>query len=184
MRSIQILAGAMALASLSTLMSTAPASAQATDPTVASVKAIYEEVKGYITKSAAQVPEDKYKFQPTKEVRTMGQLFGHIANASAMFCNTAGGMNAGGPASDAEKMTSKADLQKALAAGFAACDHAFMMINAKTASESVTLFGQKHSRIGALAFNNAHLFEHYGNLVTYMRINGMVPPSSAGGGGN
>src|SRR6185503_4160024 len=182
MRSLQVLAGAIVLAALS--ISSAPVSAQAPDPTIASVKAIYESVKGYITKSAAQVPEDKYKYQPTKEVRTMGQLFGHIANASALFCSTAGGMDAGGPASDAEKMTSKAELQKALAAGFAACDHAFAMVNAKNASESVTLFGAKHSRVGALAFNNAHLYEHYGNLVTYMRINGMVPPSSAGGGGN
>jgi uncharacterized damage-inducible protein DinB len=183
MRSVQILAGAVVLAALT--ISSAPASAQAgADPTIASVKAIYESVKGYITKSAAQVPEDKYKYQPNKDVRTMGQLFGHIANASAMFCNTAGGMNAGGPAGDAEKMTTKADLQKALAAGFAACDHAFGMVTAKNANETIELFGAKHSRIGALAFNNAHLFEHYGNLVTYMRINGMVPPSSAGGGGN
>ena len=182
MRSVQLLAGAIALAAFS--VSNGPVAAQAADPTMASVKAIYESVKGYITKAAAQVPEDKYKYQPTKEVRTMGQLFGHIANASALFCNTAGGMNAGGPASDAEKMTSKAELQKALAAGFAACDHAFGMINAKSASETVTLFGQTHSRLGAMAFNNAHLYERYGNIVTYMRINGMVPPSSAGGGGN
>ncbi len=180
MRSVQILAGAIALAAMS--VSSAPVGAQAADPTMASVKAVYEMVKGYINKSAAMVPEDKYSYQPTKDVRTMGRLFGHIANASALICNTAGGMNGGGPASDAEKMTSKADLQKALAAGFAACDHAFMMISAKNANEGVNLFGQSHSRVGAMAFNNAHLFEHYGNLVTYMRINGMVPPSSGGGG--
>jgi len=52
-------------------------------------------------------------------------------------------------------------------------------------NESVTLFGQlKLSRLGALAFNNTHDFEHYGNIVTYMRLNGLVPPSSGGGGGN
>ena len=54
------------------------------------------------------------------------------------------------------------------------------MITAANANETVNLFGMTHSRIGAMAFNSAHLFEHYGNLVTYMRINGMVPPSSAG----
>jgi uncharacterized damage-inducible protein DinB len=116
-------------------------------------------------------------------VRTMAQLFGHIANATGMFCNTASGMTAGA-ASDAEKLTSKAELQKALAAAFSTCDHAFQMISAAKANEEVTLFGQKHTRIGAMAFNNAHIFEHYGNIVTYMRLNGMVPPSTAGGGGD
>ena len=59
------------------------------------------------------------------------------------------------------------------------------MITAANMNESVTLFGQlKLSRLGALAFNNTHDFEHYGNIVTYMRLNGLVPPSSGGGGGN
>jgi surfactin synthase thioesterase subunit len=111
----------------------------------------------------------------------MGQLFGHIANSSGMICSMASGMKP--PATgDAEKLATKAELQKAVAAGFAACDHALTMITAANANETVKLFGMTHSRIGAMAFNTAHLFEHYGNLVTYMRINGMVPPSSAGGG--
>ena len=86
----RLAAGVMVLAWLSA--SGAPVRAQAGDATIASVKTTYEVVKGYITKAAAQVPEDKYKYQPTKEVRTMGQLFGHIANSSAMICNTAAGM--------------------------------------------------------------------------------------------
>ena len=95
MRSVQMVAvrfavGMTMLVFLST--SPAPTSAQAGDTTLASVKTTYEVVKGYITKAAAQVPEDKYKYQPTKEVRTMGQFFGHIANASGMICGTAAGM--------------------------------------------------------------------------------------------
>lgn len=156
-----------------------PGRASAQDPTQASVKAVYETVKGYITKAAAQVPEDKYKYQPTPEVRTMGQLFGHIANASRMICGTASGM-AAPQAGDAEKLATKAELQKAVADAFSFCDHAFSMISPANASQTVNLFGTTHSRLGGLAFNNAHLFEHYGNIVTYMRINGMVPPSSGG----
>ena len=180
MRRMQVLTGALILAFFST--PAAPAGAQGNDDaTIASVKATYEVVKGYITKAAAQVPEDKYTYQPTKEVRTMGQLFGHIANANGMICGTASGMK---PAAsgDAEKLATKAEIQKALAASFAACDHAFSMINPANANEPVKLFGMAHTRIGAMAFNTAHDFEHYGNVVTYMRINGMVPPSSAGGG--
>ena len=182
MRSVLKMAGVMAVVLVSASAATPRLSAQAGgDATMASVKATYEMVKGYITKAAAQVPEDKYTFQPTKEVRTMGQLFGHVANASAMLCNTASGMKAAA-SGDAEKLATKAEIQKALADSFAACDHAFMMITTANANETVTLFGQTHSRLGAMAFNNAHNFEHYGNLVTYMRINGMVPPSSSGGG--
>ncbi len=184
MRFPRVFAGLTAVCALSLSFSTVPVKAQAGgDATIASVKGLYEVVKGFVTKAAAQVPEDKYKYQATKDVRTFAQLFGHVANASATFCNTAAGMTAAATA-DAEKLTSKAELQKALAAGFATCDHAFQMITAAKANEPVELFGQKHTRIGAMAFNNAHIYEHYGNIVTYMRLNGMVPPSSAGGGGN
>jgi uncharacterized damage-inducible protein DinB len=151
------------------------------DATLASIKAMHDTVKGYLTKAVAMIPADKLAYQPTKEVRTMGQLFGHVANASGMICGLASGtkMASGG---DAEKLTTKADLQKALDASLAFCDKAFAAITAKNANEPVELFGMKHTRIGAMAFNNAHNFEHYGNIVTYMRINGMVPPSSGGGG--
>ena len=71
---------------------------------------------------------------------------------------------------------------KALNDAMSFCDHALTMITNANAGEVVDLFGQKHSRIGAMGFNNAHNFEHYGNIVTYMRMNGMVPPSSGGGG--
>jgi uncharacterized damage-inducible protein DinB len=187
MRSVRLLAGLMAVCALSLSSTTVRVSAQAapatqaagTDATIASVKTLYEAVKGFVTKAAAMVPEDKYKYQPTKEVRTMGALFGHVANATAMFCNTASGMQMP-MAGDAEKLASKAEIQKAMATAFSACDHAFQMINAGNANEGVKLFGQSHTRIGAMAFNNAHIYEHYGNIVTYMRINGMVPPSSGG----
>ena len=177
-----VLASALAIGAI--LFATWPASAQrgpGQEATLASVKVTYDVVKSYITKSADMVPQDKYSYQPTKEVRTMGQLFGHIANSATMICSTASGMKA--PAGgDAEKLTAKADLQKALADAFAFCDHTFTMVTAANANEPVDLFGMKHTRAGAFAFNNAHLFEHYGNLVTYLRLNGMVPPSSGGGG--
>jgi len=179
-----MLAGAMLLALLSVSVSTSVVDAQAAaDPTTASIKATYDMVKGYITKAAAQVPEDKYKFQATKEVRTMGAVFGHIAESNGGICATASGLKP--VAVGAEKLATKAELQKALADSFAFCDKAFATITAANMNESVTLFGQlKLSRLGAMAFNNSHDFEHYGNIVTYMRLNGMVPPSSSGGGGN
>jgi uncharacterized damage-inducible protein DinB len=181
MRFTGALAGGLTLALSITAGSSARVHAQTpgTDATIASVKGMYDGLKGYITRAAAMVPEDKYTYQPTKEVRTMGQLFGHIADANGLICNTATSTTGAKPAG-AEKLATKAEIQRALAASFATCDAAFKAITAANAHEPVTLFGQNHTRIGAMAFNNAHDYEHYGNIVTYMRINGMVPPSSGG----
>ena len=150
--------------------------------TVASVRAIHDTVKTYVTATAEQVSEDLYSFQPTDEVRTMGALLGHIADASLFFCNGASGLEMP-DIGNAEEMTSKAELQQALADAFAFCDSAFDAVDAN-ADEAVDFFNAEHSRVGVLAFNNAHNYEHYGNLVTYMRINGMVPPSTQDSGGN
>jgi len=171
----------IAIAALACAGSSLTLSAQSgQDTTIASIRGVHNAVKGFVTKAAAQVPEDKYKYQPTKEVRTMGQLFGHVANASRMFCAAASGMPAGN-AGDAEKLATKAEIVKALNDAMSFCDHAMTMITPANANEVIEVIGQKHSRLGALALNNAHNYEHYGNIVTYMRINGLVPPSSGGG---
>ncbi len=154
----------------------APAAAQ-TGPTVGAMKMQYEMVKGNITKSAEKVSEDLYAFKPTPEVRSLGQLFGHIADANYTFCSNASGTK--GPEGSFEKTkTSKADLQKALADSFAFCDAAFGGMTDAKGAETVNLFGMQQTRLSVLAFNTAHDFEHYGNLVTYMRLKSIVPPSS------
>jgi uncharacterized damage-inducible protein DinB len=139
-------------------------------------------VKGYLTKTAEQVSEENYAFKPTPDVRSLGNLIGHVADANFMFCSVAtGAANPMKGVSIEKTKTSKADLQKALADSFAYCDAQFAATtDAKGGTEMVDLFGNKHPRLGVLALNNAHNFEHYGNLVTYMRLKGMVPPSSQG----
>jgi uncharacterized damage-inducible protein DinB len=76
--------------------------------------------------------------------------------------------------------TTKADLQAALAESFKFCDAAFDGLTAARANEAIKFFLPNQTRLSVLAFNAAHDFEHYGNIVTYMRMKGMVPPSSAG----
>ena len=148
---------------------------------VAGVKGLYDTVKGYITRAADQVPEEHYAFKPTPEVRSTGALFGHITNANYMFCSTALGEQS--PAQqNAEQLTSKAELVAALRASFAYCDRAYAMTDMK-AAEPVQVFGRDATRLYALEFNMGHDFEHYGNIVTYMRLKGMVPPSSQPTGG-
>ena len=84
----------MLLASLLLAAATVTPQAQ-TDPTIASVRATLDLVKGYITKAADQVPEEMYAFKPTADVRSMGQLFGHIADANFMICGAATGIEGG-----------------------------------------------------------------------------------------
>ncbi len=158
-------------------LSVSPAAAQGQD---FSRKGQYDMVKGWVTKAAAMVPESEYSFKPTPEVRSFGQLFGHIANSTGSICTTpAGGTSP--LTGDAEKLMSKAETIKALADAFAACDRAWAAIAPAWTTEMVDLFGTRQTKMDVLLFNTSHSFEHYGNVVTYMRLKGMVPPSSGGG---
>jgi hypothetical protein len=99
-----------------------------------------------------------------------------------MICGAAAGEKAAGV--NAEKtMTTKAQLSKALADSMAYCDKVIAGMDDKKGMETMKFFaGGMNTRAMVLAFNTAHDFEHYGNLVTYMRINKIVPPSSEGTG--
>ena len=151
---------------------------------IASVRIPYEASKGFITKAAAMFPEEKYGYQPTKEVRTWGQVVAHVADANYLFCSVASSEKPPAEAGSVEKTArTKADIQKALAASFAYCDRAFTALDDTTGAAPATIVpinNMKTTKIGALSFNGAHNYEHYGNLVTYMRMNNMVPPSSGG----
>lgn len=161
----------------------APGAAQTAADTRAGIKSTYEMVKGNLLKSAEMATDEIYAFKATPDVRSAGQIFGHVANANYMICALAAGEKS--PAtSNAEQLTAKADIHKALAASFAYCDTVWAKIEGEKGSEPVDLFGMKHTRASAMAFNTGHDWEHYGNLVTYMRLKGMVPPSSQRGGGN
>ncbi|HEY0304633.1 MAG TPA: DinB family protein [Longimicrobiales bacterium] len=129
-----------------------------------------------IVKAAEQIPEDKYAFQPTKEVRTLGALFAHIADANFMFCSMVGGTP--GTASAEKTAKTKAEIVAALKASYDACGAAYGKITDADLAKPVKIFGRDSNYSGALTFNTSHNWEHYGNIVTYMRLNGMVPPSS------
>lgn len=142
---------------------------------VADTRAQWKTMSGYVLQSAMDVPEDRYGFKPSPDVRSFGELFSHVAGSQSMFCAMALGQKA--PAEDAVKATTKAALIDALKQSNADCERAYGQSDA-AASGNVDVFGEQHSRLYALMMNLTHDGEHYGNLVTYMRINGMVPPSS------
>lgn len=166
---------------LTALLVATPLSAQMgqNDASLAGVRGLYQTVRGYITAAAQQMPEDKYSYRPTDEVRSFGEIVGHVANAGYLFCAPVKGEQAP-QKPNAEKLGSKAEIVAALQDAFAYCDGAYQVSDADA---PLQFFGQQHTKLSVLAFNMGHSFEHYGNLVTYMRLNGMVPPSSQGSGG-
>ena len=169
------------LAACTVIAVSSPALAQPS-PYAAAAKPILGMVKDNITKSAEQMKEEDYAFKPVDSVRSFGAILGHIANANFMICSMASGAENPMKGTDIEKTkTAKADLQKALAESFAFCDAQFDAMTEAKAAEMTDFFRGKQPRLNILQFNIAHDMEHYGNLVTYMRIKGLVPPSSQGG---
>jgi uncharacterized damage-inducible protein DinB len=132
-----------------------------------------------VTAAAEQMPEADYGYRPVETVRTFGQLIGHIAGAQAMMCAIAVGEAP--PAEDAveQSATTKAALVAALKESTAKCEKAYAQSDTAVGAP-VTMFGMNTTRLFALGMNALHNGEHYGNIVTYMRMKGMVPPSSQG----
>lgn len=161
----------------------APASAQAPAPTAASSPAVrtaamlWQQVTTYITRAAEQMPESAYEFRPTPEVRTFGQLIGHIAGTQNLLCANALGEPGGGEDDVERSAHTKAALVAAIHASTEACRRAYAQSDAEVARPAA-VFGQQATRFYALLVNVTHDNEHYGNIVTYMRLKGMVPPSS------
>ncbi|MGI8958289.1 MAG: DinB family protein [Bryobacteraceae bacterium] len=154
-----------------------PVYAQSTpNPLSAGEKGLHNYLKDDLIKAAEKMPEENYSFKPTPEVRSFGQIVGHVADAQFMFCSTVLGDGTKPPGIEKSK-TSKADLVKALNDSFAYCDKAYDMTDAH-AAEMVKFMGRDMAKLTVLSINNAHDDEHYGNIVTYMRIKGLVPPSS------
>jgi uncharacterized damage-inducible protein DinB len=148
------------------------------NPLVDTSKGMFAIAKNDILKSAEKIPDELWSFKPTPEVRTVGQMFAHIADGQYEFCGLVGDgkMMQKGVEKSA---TTKADIIAAVKAGFAYCDAAYDKMTDANAGETMPFFGgMKITKLGAMDFNIAHTFEHYGNLVTYMRLKNIVPPSS------
>lgn len=147
------------------------------NPLSAFTKRIYGFQKDVLLRSAEKMPEENYSFKPADSVRSYGQIVGHLADAQYLFCSAALGEKNPGLKIEQTK-TSKADLITALKTAFAYCDKAYDRMTDSLGSQIVKLFGNDSPKLGVLNFNSIHNMEHYGNLVTYMRIKDIVPPTS------
>lgn len=147
------------------------------NPLTADSRGVYGGVKKIILRTAEKMPEEKYAFRPVDTVRTFGQIVGHIADAQYLFCSSVLGEKYPGLQIEKTK-SSKADLIASLQAAFAHCDSAYASLTDATATQMTKFMGGEKPKLGVLSLNQTHTIEHYGNLVTYLRINGIVPPTS------
>lgn len=147
------------------------------NPITASEKGFYSFVSRAVVAGAEKMPEENYSFKPTPEVRSFGQLVGHVADASFMFCSTVSGET--NPSKDIEKTkTSKADLVAAIKDAVAFCTKSFDSMTDAKGAQMIKLFNFDLARLTVFSINTAHTDEHYGNMVTYLRLKGIVPPTS------
>jgi uncharacterized damage-inducible protein DinB len=169
----------LSVAVLATLAGLAQAQQPAASPDVAvrTVRELWQAMTNYVTRAAEDVPDSLYGYKPVATVRTFGQLIGHVAGAQYMICAAALGDPPRGEDEIEKTRTTKTELVAALKASTEYCGRAYAQTDA-AAQQRTQLFGQERSRLGALGINATHNAEHYGNLVTYMRMNGLVPPSS------
>jgi hypothetical protein len=150
--------------------------AQAPMTPVSEAKAAYAAVKTNLLRMAEKMPEDLYGFKPVTEIRTFGELVAHIADNNVRGCSGVKGEQRQG---NAASLKTKAELVGALNASFAECDAAWDTVTDATASQIVKTARGERSRLGAMTvFILAHCNEEYGYMAVYLRLKGIVPPSS------
>ena len=136
----------------------------------------YETIKTNIMKSAEKMPEEGYSFQPVKEERTWAELMGHIADAQTSICSGAAGEPKRGSAA---ALKGKTELVKALQASFDTCDAIWGATTDENAKTMTKMRNRDLTRLGMLIYNTTHDNESYGTMAVYMRLKGVVPPSTA-----
>jgi uncharacterized damage-inducible protein DinB len=171
---------ALALSFTAAMAQTPPA------PTMSSwLRGAYTNNRSYIARAAEKMPEELYGMRPgtQTEVRTFGQLVGHLAQYNYLWCSQAKGEKNPGAGTDFEKIASKAALVKAVNDALAYCDGVYAALTDASGQEVLTITQEngrrtQSLRMGLLVLNYGHNTEHYGNVVSYMRMKDIVPPSS------
>jgi uncharacterized damage-inducible protein DinB len=162
-----------------------------TDPASTAFKTGFDNISRNLTESAAKMPEENFSFKPTPDVRSFGQLLGHVANSHYSYCSRIKGEPNPNAGKDLEQVTAKADLVKALNDSVEYCKAVYGAMTDARLMTPTTPTAPPPGATGAQAApprpmvpfnvllqNLTHDWEHYGNVVTYLRLKGLVPPST------
>jgi uncharacterized damage-inducible protein DinB len=159
-----------------------------------SLSEMFETIAADFIAAARQMPADEYAYRPTPAVRTFGQIVAHVAGSQFLYCAQAAGRRFDGDviarlepvrryserveASTGEPVPSREALVALLDEGVAYCRTALGEMTDAQLVETVTSRGRERIRARPFLENIAHTNEHYGNIVTYLRERGLVPPST------
>ena len=139
----------------------------------------FDYAKKNLLASAELMPEKDFAFRPTPDVRTFGEVLDHVAQTQQLFCSTLKGEERPAPPEgNGDPKRTKAQVLAALREAFAACDDVFAKATDADLGTKVKLLGRERAKTAVMTLSVVHMGEHYGNVVTYLRLKGLVPPSS------
>ena len=138
----------------------------------------YARIKPNIIKAAEKMPAEDYQFKPTPEARTFARVVNHVVEAQMHACTAVNGSGTGGAVLMPADAAGKTEIVEKLKASFVACDSAYASTTDANIAEMVPVGQGKRSRLGILWGNIAHDNEQYATLALYLRLKGLVPPSS------
>ncbi len=149
-----------------------PNPTNASNPLTTTLSIFRSNMQDKIMKSADAMPESKYSYRPTKDVRSFAEILTHLADISYTLCSSVKGES--NPATPTAK-ASKAEIIAYLKGSFAYCDGVYSGFTDTHLNDPADFFGFKTNKMFILTQVGNHDALHYGNLVTYLRINGLVP---------
>lgn len=168
------------LAVVAVLAFALPASPQAADanPYTTAIRRQFGRIAGVVIRAIEKMPDEHLNFRPTPEVRTFAEIGGHIADGNFLLCRTAHENKFEIMREHEHRPGTKADLLAALKRSVEYCEAAFDATTDANGTAQVKIGENSYPKLMVLDWAVSHSWEHYGNLVTYMRIKGIVPPTS------
>jgi uncharacterized damage-inducible protein DinB len=149
------------------------------NPLSADVKRDYKNVRDYFIRAAEKMPDADYGFKPSPDVRSFGQQVAHVADDQYNLCAPAKGETRKAPYTEIEStLSKKAELIAALKEAFAYFDGAYEALTDASGGEIVKFGKMGRTRFAMLNWNLWHTWKHYGNVVVYLRMKSLLPPSS------
>ena len=168
------------LATLVILLFALPAVPQSADPGpyTTTIRRQFDRIGGIVTRALEKMPDEHFNFRPTPEVRTFAEVAGHIADGNFLLCRAAHENKFEIMREHEHRPGTKADLLAAFKRSLEYCDAAFDATTDANGTTAVKVGENSYPKLMVLDWAVSHSWEHYGNLVTYMRLKGIVPPTS------
>lgn len=162
---------------LTAMLLTVPTLQAQENPFSADARQTYALIKDSILRAADRMPAEDYSFRSTPKVRSFGEMIAHVADAQVRMCGVVSGES---PKAGAASKITKPELVAALKASFDYCDPIYASMTDAAGAARVRWARWDMSKLGLLNWNISHDNEMYGIIGAFLRLKGLVPPSSEG----